>query len=172
MKNWLTVASALLFICLASIITNAVGNKQINRFPSRDYESNVEIRRDLHRTFNSTRILKSAKLGNHNFKDTVRHSSLRVEHFQTRVNHFSADDQRTVEFVRISKEFLLTELKRFYQTAICPERWVFHWKWANIYLCQRWWHFHHTFSTDWTDAWHCNWIKCRFGHGWYEIFSK
>lgn len=58
--------------------------------------------------FNATNALKSAKLGNHLLKDNTvnRHPSLRVQNFQTRLNHFSADDQRTVEFVRVEISIL------------------------------------------------------------------
>lgn len=99
----LTRAFVLLFICFISV-TNVAESRQGNRF---DFEKNVKARREPRREFNVTSTLKSAKLGNHLLKDNAinRHPSLRVENFETRLNHFSTDDQRTVEFVRFTIYF-------------------------------------------------------------------
>lgn len=104
MKYWLTFASVLLFICVTSA-TNPE-SRQGKRFPFRDigldFEKNVKPRREPRREFNSTSTLKSVKVGKHLHGNNVDDSPvLRVERFQTRLNHFSTDDQRTVEFVRI-----------------------------------------------------------------------
>lgn len=97
MKYWLP-SSLILFICLISI-THAVANKERKHFSFEDNESNVRLPQ---RKLNATRTLKSAKFGDYIFEDNAinRHPSLRVQNFQTRLNHFSTDDQRTVEFVR------------------------------------------------------------------------
>lgn len=106
MKYRLTPAFVLLFICFISV-TNVAESKQGRRFSADDFEKNVKPRREPRREFNVTSTLKSAKLGKHLLKDNAinRHPSLRVENFQTRLNHFSNDDQRTVEFVRRSFKF-------------------------------------------------------------------
>lgn len=97
MKYWLP-SSLILFICLISI-THIVAYKERYRFSFEENESNVRLSQ---RKFNATRTLASAKFGDYIFNDNTvsRHPSLRVEHFQTRLNHFSTDDQRTVEFVK------------------------------------------------------------------------
>lgn len=106
MKYRLTPAFLLLFICFISV-TNVAESRQGNRFSYNDFEKNVKARREPKREFNATSTLKSAKLGNHLLKDNAidRHPSLRVENFETRLNHFSTDDQRTVEFVRFTIYF-------------------------------------------------------------------
>ncbi len=94
--------SVLLFICLTSI-TNIAGNQQRKRNSIEDYQWNKKYSRDPRRgVYNATGTLTSAKIGSRTPKDNTvsGHPALRVEQFETRLDHFSTDDQRTVEFVR------------------------------------------------------------------------
>lgn len=95
MKYLLSPVCLLLFIYVTTI-PNVAGNGLKNILNFGGYTKN------LRRTLNTTSTLKSAKFGNFLLKDNItnRHTSLREERFETRVNHFSTDDLRTVEFVR------------------------------------------------------------------------
>lgn len=87
-----------LFIVYLTSVTHVVGNE-----PQAILNSGGNLKSGRpRREFNTTRTLKSAKINNFALKDNNinRHTSLNVEQFETRLNHFSTDDLRTVEFVR------------------------------------------------------------------------
>lgn len=92
MKYWSVV---LLFLCLGNITT-------ADKYQYRNGIPDETFKRVMRQNFNSTRPLKSVKHINPIFSHSTAnsHPAVRVEHFETRLDHFSADDERTVQFVR------------------------------------------------------------------------
>lgn len=85
-----------IFLCVyLTSLQNTAGYEQEKVFNFGSYQKSLQSRRQN----NATNFLKSAKLKQ---GISTKHAELHVEHFATRLNHFSTDDLRTVEFVRMN----------------------------------------------------------------------
>lgn len=169
----------LLSLCLfLTVATALVPRRTRNRDEFSKKDEEILKLASYKRVFksNDTIPMRSAKLTRDvlNQKPSPRHSEIEIKQFETRLDHLSSTDLRTVEFV--SFWLVFSRLNLFINeifTELLFERWVLLWhEWGNFYLRSWWERIYHSILGDWIDAWNCYGRVCRFGHSWFEILQK